>query len=182
MEGEEKMLSMLITLLGGGLGGLLRFVPEIFKLFTEKKDRDHEYRMTQLQLDIDKARAAQAIDLVHAQGDMAMQAGETQAFIEAIKGQSQPTGVKWIDGLNQSVRPVITYWWMSLFTVGKVLLFVAASIELYLALAAVKTLTEISPLLSAFVDKTWTIQDQATLAMIFSFWFVDRSIRKNTGK
>lgn len=176
------MLSMLITLMGGGLGGLLRFVPEIFKLFTEKKDRDHEYRMTQLQLDIDKARAGQAIDLVHAQGDMAVQAGEMSAYIEAIKGQSQPTGVPWIDALNQSVRPVITYWWMSLFTVGKVLLFVSASIELYLALEATKTLVEVSPLLSAFVDKTWTQQDVATLAMILGFWFVDRSIRKNSGK
>lgn len=176
------MISMLITLMGGGLGGLLRFVPEIFKLFTEKKDRDHEYRMTQLQLDIDKARSAQAIDLVHAQGDMAAQAGEMTAYIGAIKGQSQPTGVAWIDALNQSVRPVITYWWMLLFTVGKVLLFVSASIELYLALEAVKTLADVSPLLGAFADKTWTIQDQATLAMIFSFWFVDRSIRKNSGK
>lgn len=176
------MLSMLITLMGGGLGGLLRFVPEIFKLFTENKDRDHEFRMTELQLQIDQARAGQAIDLVHAQGDMAVQAGEMTAYIEAIKGQSQPTGVKWIDALNQSVRPVITYWWMSLFTVGKVLLFVSASIELYLALIATKTLAEVSPLLSAFVDKTWTPQDVATLAMILGFWFVDRSIRKNSGK
>lgn len=176
------MLTTLITLLGGGLGGALRFVPEILKLFTEKKDRDHEFRMTQLQLEIDRARAGQAIDLVHAQGDMSVQAGEMAAYVEAIKGQGAPTGVPWVDALNQSVRPVITYWWMSLFTVGKLLLFVAASIELYLALSAVKTLAEVSPLLGAFVDKTWTQQDAATLAMILGFWFVDRSIRKNSGK
>ena len=44
------MLSTILTLLGGGLGGFLRFVPEIIKLFTEQRDRDHEYRMTRLQL------------------------------------------------------------------------------------------------------------------------------------
>ena len=34
------MITTLLSLLGGGLGGLLRFVPEIFKLFTEQRDRD----------------------------------------------------------------------------------------------------------------------------------------------
>lgn len=162
------MLTTILSLLGGGLGGLLRFVPEILKLFTEQRDRDHEYRMTQLQLDIDKARAAQAIDLVHAQGDVALASGEMQAFIEAIKGQGQMTGVGWIDGLNQSVRPVITYWWMLLFTVYKAATIVAASLQW--------------TTLDDFIAKLWTAQDAGILAMILGFWFVDRAIRKNSGR
>lgn len=162
------MLMTILTLLGGGLGGLLRFVPEIFKVLGEQKDRDHEYRMTQLQLQIDKARATQALDLVHAQGDAATQAGELQAYIEAIKGQSAPIGVAWVDALNASVRPVITYWWMLLFTVYK-----ACAI----GLAAVQWTT-----LNNFMDRLWTAQDAGTLAMIIGFWFVDRSFRKNSGK
>lgn len=162
------MLTTLLTLFGGGLGGLLRFVPEILKLFTDQRDRDHEYRMTQLQLQIDKARADQAIDLVHAQGAVAVQAGEMTAYIEAIKGQGQMTGVPWIDALNQSVRPVITYWWMALFTVYKIATIVAAC----LAWTS----------LDDFIAKLWTVQDAGILAMILGFWFVDRSIRKQQGR
>ena len=176
------MLTTLLSLFGGGLGGLLRFVPEIFKMFTEKKDRDHEYRMTQLQLDIDKARAAQGIDLVHAQGDMAVQAGEMTAYIEAIKGQATPTGFRLIDALSASVRPVVTYWWMALFTLIKAVLVMAALIEMYMALVAMKTFAEVSPVVNAFVAKTWTEYDAGILSMMLAFWFVDRAIRKNSGK
>lgn len=162
------MITTLLSLFGGGLGGLLRFVPEIFKQFTEKGDRDHEYRMTQLQLQIDQARATRQIDLAHVQGDMAVQAGEMNAYIEAIKGQSAPTGVPWIDALNASVRPVITYWWMSLFTVYKVATIVAA-------IYAWTTLDD-------FLAKLWSAQDAGILSMILGFWFVDRAFRKNTGR
>ena len=162
------MLTTLLSLLGGGLGGLLRFVPEILKLFTDQRDRDHEYRMTQLQLDIDKARACQAIDLVHAQGESAQLAGEMQAYVEAIKGQGQMSGVPWLDALNQSVRPVITYWWMALFSVYKIATIVAAA-------RAFTTL-------EAFIDRLWTVQDAATLSLIIGFWFVDRAIRRQQGR
>lgn len=175
-------MTSLFSLLGGGLGALLRFVLEIFKLFSEQKDRDHEFRMTQLQLDIDKARAVQQLDLVHAQGDVAMQAGEMEAYVEAIKAQAQPSGVAWVDALNASVRPVVTYWWMALLSAYKLIMFVIASVEIYIALQAAHTLAEAVPLLGAFVNKVWTPDDGAILAMILGFWFVDRAIRKNSGK
>lgn len=177
------MLTTLISLFGGGaLGGLLRFVPEIFKIFTESKDRDHEYRMTQLQLQIDQARAAQQIDLVHAQGDVAQQAADTAALIEAIKAQATPSGVGWVDAMNASVRPIITYWWMLLLSFYKLGTFAVASIEIYITLKAAKSLAEAVPVFGAFLDKVWTPQDAAILSMILGFWFVDRSMRKNSGR
>lgn len=176
------MLTTLLTLFGGGLGGLLRFVPEILKLFTDQRDRDHEYRMTQLQLQIDKARADQAIDLVHAQGAMAAQAGELVAFAEAIKSQGQMTGVPWLDALNQSVRPVVTYWWMSLLTLYKVVMIVVATIELYAAIKVAQGIAGFGPALTTYADRVWTPQDAGILAMILGFWFVDRSIRKQQGR
>ncbi len=162
------MIATLLSLLGGGLGGLLRFVPEIFKMLADQKDRDHEYRMTQLQLEIDQARAKDQIDLVHAQGDMAVNSIEADAWLEAIKSQGKPTGIAWVDALNASVRPVITYWWMSLFTVYK-------ACTIYTAIVEVSTL-------DAFVAELWTPQDAGILAMILGFWFVDRAMRKNTGR
>ncbi len=162
------MLTTILSLLGAGLGGAMRLMPEVFKLFTAKSDQAHEYKMTTLQLEIDKARAAQGIDLIHAQGEAAVSASEMQAYIEAIKGQSTMTGVPWVDALNQSVRPVVTYWWMMIFTVYKVA-------TIWSACLAWTTLDD-------FISKLWTSQDAGTLSMILGFWFVDRSLRKMNGQ
>jgi hypothetical protein len=175
------MLTALMTLFGGGLGGLLRFIPELLKLFAEGKDRDHEYRMTRLQLDIDKARATQQIDLVHAQQAMAEVTGQMQAYAEALKGQGRMTGVPWIDGLNQSVRPVVTYWWMLLLTLYKGVLITVATIELYMALKAAQGISGFGPALTTYAERVWTTQDAGILSMIIGFWFVDRVIRKHQG-
>lgn len=147
------MGSTIISLLGGGLGALLRFIPELLKIYTAKADQAHELKMTQLQLEIDRARAAQQIDLVHAQQAANEAAEQMRAYVEAIKGQSQMTGVAWIDALNQSVRPIITYWWQLLFSAYKIQDITARGL-------------------------TWDEQDWGMLAMILGFWFVDRSIKK----
>lgn len=162
------MWDFLATLLTGGasaitgsiVGAITRFVPEFFKLFTLKKDQDHEYRMTQLQLQIDQARAQQDIDKVHANEALESVRGEMAAYLEALKGQSQMTGVPWIDGLNQSVRPFITYWWMFLLTLYKATVLVSATSY------------------NEFMSKIWTDDDVAMLSMILGFWFVDRAIKK----
>lgn len=155
------MLTTLLTI----MGGVLRFVPEIFKMFADKSDRDHEYRMSSLQLKLDESRAKNQIDLVEAQGGVAISNAEAQAFVEAVKAQGKPSGVAWVDALSASVRPVITYWWMLLFTIYK-------GLTVYIAITEFVTLHE-------FVAKLWTAQDAAVLSMILGFWFVDRSIRKN---
>ena len=160
------MLTTLLTLLGGGLGGLLRFVPEIFKLFTEYKDREHEYRMTQMQLEIDKARSAQAIDLVHAQSAAAQVVEEMKAYTTALEGQSKMSGVLWIDALNQSVRPVLLYWWMILFTLVKAL-------TIGMAVSEFTTM-------AVFISQVWTPQDAGILSMMIGFWYVNRTIREHS--
>ena len=148
-----------LSLIGGALGGLMRLLPEVFKLFTLKRDQDHEYKMSELQLKIDAARASMEIDKVHANQTLAAIQGEMTAYIEALKGQGKMSGIKWIDGLNQSVRPILTYWWMILFTVHK----------LY-TIAMAKGLDDM-------LAKVWTENDAGILSMILGFWFVDRAIK-----
>jgi len=162
------MLTSILSLLGGGIGGLLRFIPEIIGFFKNKQDAEHEYRMSQLQLQIDQARSAQAIDLVHAQGESAEMAGQMQAYAEALKGQGQITGVPWVDAVNATVRPFITYWWMILFTVYK--------------MSTVISVWSKATTLQDFASGIWTDNDWGILSMILGFWFVDRAIRKNSGK
>jgi hypothetical protein len=146
-------------------GGLLRLAPEVMKLFTARQDQAHELRMTTLQLDIDKARASQQIDLVHAQGAVATDAGELAALAEALKAQGTMTGVPLIDAINQSVRPVLTYWWcMVLYTAYKTVTIVLLCMG--------------TPTLAQVQDALVTEFDRMVIASIFSFWFVDRSLRR----
>ncbi len=158
-------MSILLSLLGGGLGGVLRFVPEIIKMFNAKGDREHEFRMSELQLKIDQARSAQDIDKIHAGSDASQLAGDMQSYIEAIKGQSQITGVKWIDALSSSVRPVLTYWWMLLFTFYK-------STAIYYFWTTAVSVKEALPLI-------WDAYDWGMFSMMLGFWFCDRAIKRS---
>lgn len=156
---------MIVELLGMLGGGVFRLLPELIKLVTAKRDAEHEYRMTQLQLQIDQARAGQQIDLVHAQGAVASDAAEMAAMLEALRGQAGASGNAIVDALNTSVRPVLTYWWcLLLYTAAKALtLVVAVQDRADLATLAGLACTEF---------------DRAVIGSILSFWFVDRSLRR----
>jgi hypothetical protein len=171
------MLTTLLSILGGLGGAAMRLFPELFKLFTLKKDHDHEYRMTQLQLQIDQARAGQEIDKVYANQSLEAVRGEMAAYVEALRGQGKMTGVKWIDGLNQSVRPVVTYWWMSLLTLAKLITIVIAAVELYYTMKVMDTIMGKIAIVGEFPAKIWTPDDAGILSMILGFWFVDRAIK-----
>jgi len=116
-----------------------------------------------------QARAAQQIDLAHAQAAIAANAGEMQAWADAIKGQSTPTGVKWADALSATVRPVLTYWWCLLLYTACKGVTIWAAWQAHTPLAGLATI-----LVTEF--------DTAVIGSVFSFWFVDRAIRKQTAQ
>lgn len=156
------MILSLLSMLGGGL---FRLLPEILKLFTAKQDAAHEYQMTQLQLQIDQARATQNLDLVHAQGAIAADTAEMSAMIEALKAQAVPSGIKWVDALSSSVRPILTYWLcLVMYTAYKAALF---SIAMHGGVTWEHALIQ-----------GYTEFDQDVVGSIIGFWFTDRAIRK----
>lgn len=159
----------MIELLGLVFGGVFRMLPELLGVFKAKRDADHEFRMTELQLKIDEARAKHALDLAHAQAEIAAAAGEMNAWAEAIRGQATNTGVGWVDALSSSVRPVLTYWWVLVLYSGAKLLQIVVGLDDGVALA------EFVPILVTEFDRT-------VIGSILSFWFVDRSLRKGAGK
>jgi len=155
----------MLTLLSMLGGGLFRLLPELIALFKGRQDADHEYRMTQLQLEIDKARAGQQIDLAHAQAEIAANAADMAAMVEALKAQATPTGIAWVDALSASVRPVLTYWWcLVLYTIAKIIAIVVAF--------------KAGVPLGAFAAILVTAFDEQVIGSIFAFWFVDRALRK----
>jgi len=176
------MFTGIITLLGSGLGGLLRLAPEVIKWLDQKDERRIELRRMDKQQALEAARANQQQAAALTAGDIEQGALEAKAYIESIRVQSKPTGNPTIDGINALVRPAITAWWMLLFTLVKTVIIAAAVIEVYIAwTAAAFALADLAPLLHAFIAARWTPEDAAILSAIIMFWFTDRAIRKYRG-
>lgn len=155
---------MIETLLGGLLGGVFRLAPEFLKWADRKGDRAHELAMQDKALEFEKLRGSQRMEEIGANADATWNTGALDALKESIKGQGDKTGVKWVDALSASVRPVLTYWFMTLYCVAKTAAFAAA-----VASGAGWGTAAIA---------AWTEEDQALWAGVLNFWFLGRVFDK----
>lgn len=151
---------MLETLLGGLLGGAFRIAPEVLKLIDRKNERAHELKMQEKALEFEKLRGAQRMAEIGASADAAWNIGAIEALRESIIAQGKQSGVKWVDALSSSVRPVITYWFMALYCAAKTAAF----------LGAIDSGADWIPAVQA----AWTEADQALWAGVLNFWFLGR--------
>lgn len=151
---------MIETLLGGLLGGVFRLAPEFLKWMDRNGDRAHELAMQDKALEFEKLRGSQRMDEIRASADAAWDTNAIGALRDAIKGQGEKTGVKWVDALSASVRPVLTYCFMLLYCVAKTAAFSAA-----VASGAGWGTAAIA---------AWTEADQALWAGVLHFWFLGR--------
>ena len=155
---------MIETLLGGLLGGAFRLAPEILKWFDRQGERGHELAMQDKALEFEKIRGAQRMSEIGAASDGAWNTGAIETLRDAVRTQGEKTGVAWADALSSTVRPVITYWFMTLYCAAKTAAFTAA--------------------LSAGSDwgtavlHAWTEADQALWAGVLNFWFIGRVFDK----
>jgi len=157
---------MIMSLLGTLFGGLFRLAPEVFKLIDKKDERAHELAMLDKQLAVDQARTQSQIDMVNAQGAVDLQKLDVDALITATKVQGQLTGVKWVDGINALMRPLITFWWV-------IVLYTAALCAEFYTLVYLSNVPMVDAILKLFGE-----DEKAICASIISFWFVDRALRK----
>ncbi|MDD5176255.1 MAG: hypothetical protein PHQ05_07540 [Sterolibacterium sp.] len=160
---------MIETLLGTLFGGLFRMAPEVLKWLDRKDERSHELAMFDKQLEADKLKGDQALAQINAQADASIGAAEVQAIIEATKAQAVQTGIKWVDALNALVRPVLALQWL-------ILLWPAVVVAGF-ALAVQAGINPLEALRAAF-----GVDEKAMAASIASFWLVDRSLRKMSGR
>tara|TARA_R100000329_G_scaffold62272_1_gene55446 strand:+ start:2459 stop:2908 length:450 start_codon:yes stop_codon:yes gene_type:complete len=147
------MLSLLGSLLGFGSS----FLPKVMDYFQDKQDKKHELAIMEVQIRQQKELAVQKLEMVNVEADI--------REVEALQKSVQNTGVKWIDGLRGSVRPVITYAFFGLF------LFVEVSAYLALTASGISSLDA--------VQLTWDDQTQALFAAVISFWFGGRAINRS---
>jgi hypothetical protein len=153
-------------ILGSIFGGLFRMAPEVLKFFDKKNERSHEMLMFARQCELEQIRGQMKLAEIGAQREAAIDVGVMDAFQSAI--EQQATMVKaaggWAASLSASVRPVVTYW----------VLFVWSFIHVWFAWNA--WITGAPPV---EVFKIMMSPDfSALLAGTINFWFLDRTLAK----
>lgn len=153
-------------LLGSIFGGVFRLAPEVLKWLDKKNERSHELNMFKFQCDLEQMRGQMKLAEIGAQREAAIDVGVMDAFQSAI--EQQATMVKaaggWVASLSASVRPVVTYW----------VLFVWSFIHVWFAYNA---WLNGAPAVEVF--KTMMTPDfSALLSGTINYWFLDRTLSK----
>lgn len=152
------IFSALFSFLGGSVFRMIW--GEVASFIQKKQDHAHEMEMQRLQAELeagrherDMARIKMQSDLnvkeITVMGDVAVQKVEADAFVAALQAAAIPTGVKWVDGWNGSIRPA------------------AASIAIALWLFAMWK--------AGFIPTDW---DKELVGVVLGFYFADRSLGK----
>ena len=152
--------------LGGLIGGIFRLAPEVLKYFDKKNERQHELAMFDKQCELEKERGAQKLAEIGAQREAAVDSGVMDAFNAAINQQSEMVKAAggWAASLSASVRPVVTYW----------VLFLWSFIHVWFAWNA--WLAGMPP---EVVFKTMMTADfAALLSGTINYWFLDRTLKQ----
>ena len=153
-------------LFGGLLGGIFRLAPEVLKYFDKKSEREHELAMFSRQCELEQLRGQQRLAEIGANREAAIDVGVMDAFQAAIDQQTEM--VKAAGGfaakLSASVRPVVTYWIMALWSF----------IHLWFAWQAHRA--GASP---EVVFKTMmTVDFCALVSGTINYWFLDRTLKQ----
>jgi len=152
------MISALFSFLGGSIFRMIW--GEASAYLNKRQDHAHEVEMLRVQQELDDARHARDLEqmrlanelgvkMVEVQKDAAIAAGELDAFSKAIEAAARPTGIKWVDAWNGSIRPS----------------YATVALILWLVKVAAQGFT-----MDAF--------DAELLAVVAGFYFADRSLGK----
>jgi hypothetical protein len=153
-------------LFGGLLGGIFRLAPEVLKFFDKKNEREHELAMFKHQCELEAQRGAQKLAEIGAQREAAVDVGVMDAFNAAINQQAEMVKAAggWAASLSASVRPVVTYWIMALWS----FIHVWFAWQAYRAGASPEV-----------VFKTMmTVDFCALVSGTINYWFLDRTLKQ----
>jgi len=153
---------MIESLLGGLFGGVFRLVPEFLKIWDAKDSRKHELAMLDREMEFAKLRSEREMHTVDAEVDKA----HLDALGSALDGQAKMAvaGGKIAAFLSALVRPLVTYWFVVLYSAVKIAMMVVAY--------------EQSADWKMVLIESWNPEDMGILAMLLTFWFVGRPFEK----
>jgi hypothetical protein len=140
--------------------------PEVLKWLDKKNEREHELNMFKFQCDLEAQRGAQKLSEIGAQREAAIDTGVMNAFQSAIEQQTEMVKAAggWVASLSASVRPVVTYWILGLWSFIHVWLSYNAWVSGMPPLDVFKVM--MSADFAALVSGT------------LNYWFLDRTLAK----
>ena len=157
---------MLLTILSGLFGGLLRLAPEVLKFLDGKNDRQHELDMMDKQLAFLQAQGTLKIDEARVTTSADVQKSQFDAYVAAYQAENTMLShsSQWVNNINALIRPSVTFGVFTLWAIIRLALIVYN-------FHATGNVTEA-------LMNVWTQDDAALLSMIASFYFVGRTIEK----
>lgn len=150
----------MFTLIGTALGFFTSFLPEVLKMFTAKADRKHELDVMDRQAKLQAQGSQEKLAAIEADADI--------REIEAIHEHDVASGVRWIDGLRASVRPVITYFFFALFC--------------FVEITAYLTMIKIGLPATDALAIVWDDEVMALFGSVMAFYFGGRAVSKIRGR
>lgn len=161
----------MIEEIGGGifgalLGGVFRLAPEIMKFLDRKNERQHELKMFDLQCQLEGQRGAQRLQEIGAQHGMAIDQGVLSALKGIVDQQTEMVKAAggWVASLSASVRPLVTYWILGVWT------FVHCWFA-YQGYSSGQNATEV-------FKQMMSADFAALVAGTINYWFLDRTLAK----
>jgi hypothetical protein len=151
---------------GSLLGGIFRLAPEVLKFFDKKNERQHELLMFQRQCDLEQIRGQQKLAEIGAARDAAIDVGVMDAFNAAINQQAEMAKAAggWAAALSASVRPVVTYWVILLWSF----------VHLWFAWNAWLSGAEPREVFNTMM----TADFMALVSGTINYWFLDRTLKQ----
>lgn len=147
---------MILTLITTFLGFFTSLLPEVVSMFKAKQDNAHELAILELQMKSAIQGHIAKLEEIGANADIV----ETQEIYKTYT-----TGITWVDALNGSVRPVISYGFFLLYSFMKIVQLKYANTELPWTIQAL-----------------WTDNDWAVFGAIIGFYFGQRGLNKALGR
>lgn len=161
----------MFELLGGGvigsvLGGIFRLAPEFLKFLDKSSERKHELNMFKFQCDLEAQRGAQKLSEIGAQREAAVDVGVMDAFNAAIvsQGEMAKAAGGWAATISASVRPVVTYW----------IMFIWSFVHVWFAYNSWSAGAPPTEVFKMMMSPDFS----ALLAGTINFWFLDRTLAK----
>ncbi len=144
----------MITLLASIAGFISSLIPEIIKYFKDMNDKKHELNVFDKQIQYNKQGNTQALEAINIKYELAEQASLYSTY---------KTGIRWIDMLNGSVRPILAYSFFIMYMTVKYMQYKAISASAHLI---------------EHLDIIWNVDDQAIFAGIISFYYGQRTFKR----
>jgi len=166
------MLLALFSWLGGFV---IRLLPECFGIWKAAQENKHEFALLDRTAKADLAQAKLKAETTLSKSEMMLLAQDTANLRDALLKEREllPTqkrvGIRWLDGINSSIRTIVTLWMLTLYTLIK-----WESMQMLLAFSYAN-----APRFIPFdvVAVLWTDYDTSLLSAIIGYHFGAQAIK-----